>query len=94
MKQMKVKKVPMRSCVITKERLEKRELFRIVRTPSSQVVIDLSGKLNGRGAYLKKDITVIKRARETKMLEKILGTKIDDSIYDELLNIIEEEGRE
>ena len=47
---MKVKKIPMRTCVVTKEKCEKKELIRIVRTPLKEVVIDESGKLNGRGA--------------------------------------------
>lgn len=44
----------MRSCVITKEKLPKKELIRVVRTPDGEVIIDVSGKANGRGAYLKK----------------------------------------
>ena len=58
-----MKKIPMRSCVITKEKLPKKELIRVVRTPDGEVIIDVSGKANGRGAYLKKDIEVIKKAK-------------------------------
>ena len=50
---MKQKKIPMRTCVVTKEKYPKMELIRIVRTPSNEIVIDLKGKTNGRGAYLK-----------------------------------------
>lgn len=56
---MKVKKIPMRTCVVTKEKFPKRELIRIVRTPEGEVKIDKSGKMNGRGAYLKLDREVI-----------------------------------
>ena len=56
---MKVRKIPLRTCVITKEQLPKQELLRIVRTPEGKVVADETGKLNGRGAYIKKDITVL-----------------------------------
>ena len=49
-----MKKIPMRSCVITKEKLPKKELIRVVRTPDGEVIIDVSGKAYGRGAYLKK----------------------------------------
>ena len=49
-----MKKIPMRSCVITKEKLPKKELIRVVRTPDGEVIIDTVGKANGRGAYLKK----------------------------------------
>ena len=58
----------MRSCVVTGEKLEKRELLRIVRTPEKEVIVDLSGKANGRGAYLKKDIETFEKAEKSKIL--------------------------
>lgn len=85
---MKVKKIPMRSCVVTKEKCEKKELIRVVRTPEGKVIIDETGKANGRGAYLKKDLDVIKKAQNSKILEHILGVTIDDNIYEKLENII------
>lgn len=87
---MKVKKVPMRTCVITKEKLEKRDLLRIVRTPDGEVVVDPTGKANGRGAYLKKDVVVIKKAKTSKILERILEVNIPDSVYEEAFNYCEE----
>ena len=60
---MKTKKIPIRSCAITKERLPKQELIRIVRTKDLEVLVDETGKLNGKGAYLKKDIKVINKAK-------------------------------
>ena len=84
---MKTKKIPMRTCVVSHEKLEKRELVRIVRTPLGEVKIDETGKLNGRGAYLKKDKNVIEKARNTKILEKNLDVKIDDKLYEDLLNL-------
>ena len=83
---MKIKKIPMRSCVITKEKLPKSELVRVVRTPENTVEIDLTGKLNGRGAYLKKDIETIEKARKSKILNKKLEVEVPDSIYDELIS--------
>ncbi len=83
-----MKKVPMRTCVVSKEKCEKRDLLRIVRTPEKEVIIDETGKANGRGAYLKKDAEVIEKARSTKALEKILEVTIPDQIYDELLSNI------
>ena len=62
---MKVKKVPLRTCVITKEQLPKQELLRVVRTPEGEVKVDLTGKLNGRGAYIKKDVTVLEKAKKS-----------------------------
>ena len=85
---MKVKKIPMRTCVITKEKYPKKELIRIIRTPEGNICIDETGKANGRGAYLKKDKEVIEKARMTKTLEIHLETKIPEEIYDELLNIL------
>ncbi len=65
-------------------------MIRIVRTSEGIVSLDLSGKLNGRGAYLKKDIAVIKKAIKTKKLDRHLETKISDEIYEELLGLINE----
>lgn len=78
----------MRSCVITKEKLEKRELIRIVRTPEKEVVVDLSGKTNGKGAYLKKDIEVVNKAEKSKALDRVLEVPIPASIYEELRKLI------
>ena len=85
---MKMKKIPMRSCVVSHEKCEKKDLVRIVRTPSGEVMIDLTGKMNGRGAYLKKDIEIFKKAQKSKILDKILGVPIQNEIYDELNNLI------
>ena len=86
---MKTRKIPLRSCVITHESLPKQELLRIVRTPEGDVEVDLTGKLNGRGAYIKKDIEVLEKARKSKILEKKLECEIEDSVYDEIKEIIE-----
>ena len=85
---MKTKKIPMRSCIVTKEKLPKMELVRVVRTPENNVIVDTTGKANGRGAYLKKDKDVIEKARTSKVLEHHLEVSIDNSIYDELLTKI------
>ena len=86
---MKVKKIPLRTCVITKESLPKQELLRIVRTPEMEVKVDETGKLNGRGAYIKKSLDVLEKAKKSKLLEKRLECSIDDSVYEEIKNIIE-----
>ena len=86
---MKQRKVPLRTCVVTKESLPKQELLRIVRTPYGEVLPDETGKLNGRGAYIKKDIEVLEKARKSKILEKKLECEIEDSVYDEIKEIIE-----
>lgn len=86
---MKTKKIPLRTCVITKETLPKQELIRIVRTPEGEVKPDETGKLNGRGAYIKKDISVLEKAKKTNILEKRLECKIEESVYEEIKKIIE-----
>lgn len=86
---MKSRKIPMRSCIVTREKLPKVELLRIVRTTDGNVVADISGKINGRGAYIKKDIEVLNKAIKTKILERQLETTISDDVYDEIRKIIE-----
>jgi len=84
---LKQKKIPMRTCIVTKEKLPKNKLIRIVRTPDLNIVIDETGKQNGRGAYLKKDIEVYEKAKKTKILNKHLEIEVPDSIFDELEKI-------
>ncbi len=85
------RKIPMRKCVITNQRVEKKSLFRIVKTPDGTVIYDRTGKANGRGAYLSKSKAVIEKAKKTKILNKHLDTKIPDSVYSELLEEFENE---
>ena len=86
---MKNRKIPMRSCVVTREKLPKSELLRIVRTTDGDIIADISGKINGRGAYIKKDIEVLNKAIKSKVLERQLETTISDSVYEEIRKIIE-----
>ena len=86
---MKQKKIPMRSCVVTGEKLTKRELLRIDRTTDGTVVCDIRGKINDRGAYIKKDVDVLEKAKKTKILEKRLECTISDETYEEVKNEIE-----
>ena len=83
-----MKKIPMRSCVVSHEKCEKKDLLRIVRTPEKNIIIDETGKANGRGAYLKKDREVINKAKQTKVLEQVLEVSIPDSVYEEMLEKI------
>ena len=85
---MKNKKIPLRTCVVTKEKLEKKDLIRVVKNNENEVFVDLTGKANGRGAYIKKDIDVLNKARKSKVLDKHLETTIDDSVYEKLEEII------
>lgn len=88
-----MKKIPMRTCVVTKEKLPKGELIRVVRTPEGEVIIDEKGKTNGRGAYLKKDLDVFKKAKMTKILNRHLEIDVPDEIFEKLENMINEEDK-
>ena len=81
---MKIRKIPMRSCVVTHEKLPKQELVRVVRTPEGTVIVDVTGKANGRGAYLKKALSVVDKAYSSKVLNKILEVEVPDSVFDDL----------
>ena len=83
-----MRKIPMRKCVITNERFPKNELIRVVKTPEGEVQIDPTGKKNGHGAYLKKDMEVIAMARKKKTLDRVLETAVAPEIYDELEKMI------
>lgn len=85
-----MKKIPMRMCVVTRERFPKQELIRVVVNKEGIVAVDVTGKSNGKGAYIKKDIDVLKKAKTTKVLDRTLNVSITDDIYNELERIIEE----
>ena len=82
-----MKKIPMRSCVVTHEKLPKKELLRVVKTENG-IIVDDTGKVNGHGVYLKKDIEVINKAKNSKILDRVLEISIPDEVYDNLLNKI------
>lgn len=83
-----MKKIPMRSCIVTMEKLEKKDLIRVVKNKDNEVFIDLSGKANGRGAYLKRDLSVIEKCKKDKILDRKLEITIPDSIYEELVDMV------
>lgn len=83
-----MKKIPLRRCVVTKEQLPKSELLRIVKNKENEVFVDLTGKVGGRGAYIKKDVNVLKTAKDKKILERALETKISEEVYKEIEKVI------
>ena len=85
---MKVKKIPMRMCCVTRERFPKQELIRIVKTPEGEIKIDETGKINGHGAYIKKDLAVLEKAKKNKSLVNALESEIPEEIYSELENLM------
>ena len=85
---MKTRKIPMRTCVVTKEQCAKKELIRVVRNNEGVVSVDTTGKAPGRGAYLKLDKEVILKAKKTKALDNKLEVTVPDEIYEELLKLV------
>jgi uncharacterized protein len=83
-----VKKVPLRKCVATQEQLPKKELVRIVKNNENQVFVDLSGKKNGRGAYLKRSKDALDIAIKKNALGRALEIEIPQEIYEELKKLI------
>lgn len=79
-----MKKIPLRKCVATGEQLPKKELIRVVRNKDGQVFVDPTGKMNGRGAYLKRSLEAIELAKKKGVLKRSLEVDISDEIYEEL----------
>ncbi len=84
----KVKKIPLRTCVVTKEVLPKKELMRVVANKEGIVSVDPSGKANGRGAYLKLSEDVIVLAKKNRALDRKLEVEVPEHIYDELMKLV------
>ena len=82
-----IRKVPTRRCTGCGEHFPKSILIRVLRTPEGEVILDLTGKKSGRGAYICKNAACFKKARKTKRIE----TSLECSISDELYNRMEEE---
>lgn len=86
----KVKKIPFRKCVVTNEQHPKKEMFRIVRTPENTVVIDLTGKEKGHGAYISKSKEAIQVAKKKKILNRYLEVEVPDEIFTQLEKLLKE----
>lgn len=84
---MKDKKIPLRKCVSCNERKSKKDLIRLVKKGDKEVVIDKTGKVNGRGAYLCLSPECIDDAEKTKKLSRALSTEVSQDIYEELRNL-------
>ena len=85
---MKIIKQPERRCIASKEKVEKKQLLRIVRTPEKNIEIDLTGKKNGRGAYICKKEECLNKAIKTKRFEKTFEIDINAQIYDDIRGVI------
>lgn len=83
-----VKKIPMRTCVVSKTVHPKKELVRIVANKEGEVFVDKKGKANGRGAYIKLSKENIELAKKSKALDKKLEVHIPDNIYEDLMSLL------
>lgn len=84
-------KIPQRTCVVSRQKLDKSNLFRVVVNKLNEVSIDIDQKLPGRGVYLSKDFDIITKAKKNKILNKKLNCDVSQDIYDNLLKLLERE---
>jgi predicted RNA-binding protein YlxR (DUF448 family) len=82
---MKIRKVPLRKCVVTNEMKQKKELIRVVRTPEGEVIIDFTGKKSGRGAYVSNNQQCFEEAKKKDVFSRHLSVKVSSDIYDQLI---------
>ena len=78
------KKIPLRQCIGCNELKAKKEMLRILKTTEDEVVLDTTGKLNGRGAYLCKNVECLKKAIKHKGIERSFKMEIDKAVYERL----------
>lgn len=83
-----MKKPVIRKCIVTNESHEKKALIRVVRTPEGAVVIDKSGRLNGRGAYIVAREDAVLLAWKKNAFARVLQVEINPSLYEELLELV------
>jgi predicted RNA-binding protein YlxR (DUF448 family) len=80
----RVRRVPLRKCVACQESKAKKQLIRVVRTPQSDVLIDITGKKSGRGAYLCGNVSCFKLAKKSRALDRALKVAVGEDVYDTL----------
>lgn len=87
---MKQKRIPMRMCIGCQEMKPKKELIRVVKNKENETSIDFTGKKQGRGAYICKEVSCLEKAKKAKRLERAFETQIDEEIYQMLRQQLEE----
>ncbi len=80
----KKRKTPERQCLGCNEHRAKPELLRVVRTPDGEVVLDFTGKKSGRGAYICRNVSCLKKARKSKRIDRSLDVAIPEEVYDRM----------
>lgn len=88
-KQTQKRKIPERQCMGCNEKHPKIELLRVVRTPDGNVELDFTGKRSGRGAYICRSVTCLKKAQKTGRLARTLECSIPDEVYEEMSKELE-----
>lgn len=88
---MKQKKIPLRKCISCGENKSKKELLRIVKTNENKVLVDLTGKINGRGAYICPSKACFELAHKNKKISRALQMEIDNELYEKLKENIKED---
>ena len=88
------KKIPMRQCVGCQEMKSKKEMLRVLKTAEDEIVLDATGRKNGRGAYLCFSRECLAKARKNKGLERSLKMNIPPAVYDSLEKELDELGTE
>ena len=78
------KKIPLRQCVGCHEMKSKKEMLRVLKTTEEEIVLDTTGKMNGRGAYLCKNAECLKKAIKQRGIERSLKMEIEKSVYEKL----------
>ena len=81
---MKQKKIPMRRCTGCGEQKPKKELVRVVKTPDGEILLDLTGKMSGRGAYICNNAECLKKARKSKRIDRTFEMTIPDEVYKQM----------
>lgn len=87
---MRKKKIPLRKCISCGESKEKRELIRIVKNKEGEIKVDLTGKANGRGAYICNNKNCLEKLKKSNKLAKALNTSIPNDIYIQLAEVIDD----
>ena len=84
-----MKKIPMRRCLVCMESKPKKELLRVVKTTEGEIVLDMTGKKNGRGAYICKSVSCLEKAIKAKRIDKEFDVTISTQIYESLRSQLE-----
>ena len=83
-----MKKVPQRTCMGCNEKKDKKDLIRIVKNKDNEILVDKTGKMNGRGAYICNNVECLEKLKKSKRLNRVFETNISEEIYESLRGVI------